>query len=103
MGQETQSNDLALPEKGESKMFGPGFMSGGGWIIFPIIIMVIMMVFMFMMMSRRGGFGSRRDGPEYRTHSSETQESETPLEILKKRYAKGEIGKEEYEEMKREL
>jgi uncharacterized membrane protein len=30
-------------------------------------------------------------------------ETETPLAILKKRYAKGEISKEEYEEMKREF
>lgn len=29
--------------------------------------------------------------------------SETPLDILKKRYAKGEITKEEYENMKRDL
>lgn len=28
---------------------------------------------------------------------------ETPLEIVKRRYAKGEITKEEYEEMKKEL
>jgi putative membrane protein len=28
---------------------------------------------------------------------------ETPLEILKKRYAKGEIAREEYERMKKDL
>ncbi len=31
------------------------------------------------------------------------KEKETPLEILKKRYAKGEISKEKLEEMKKEL
>ncbi len=32
-----------------------------------------------------------------------TQNSETPLEILKARYARGEIGREEYEQMRRDL
>ncbi|RJQ49254.1 MAG: SHOCT domain-containing protein [Gammaproteobacteria bacterium] len=35
--------------------------------------------------------------------SSSTQRGETPLEILKARYARGEISKEEYERMRREL
>ena len=29
--------------------------------------------------------------------------AETPLEILKKRYARGEIGKEQFEQMKKDL
>ncbi|HJW82629.1 MAG TPA: SHOCT domain-containing protein [Acidiferrobacterales bacterium] len=35
--------------------------------------------------------------------SATSQRGETPLEILKTRYARGEIGKEEYERMRREL
>ena len=31
------------------------------------------------------------------------QNSETPLEILKARYARGEISREEYEQMRRDL
>ncbi|MBI3894635.1 MAG: SHOCT domain-containing protein [Acidobacteria bacterium] len=31
------------------------------------------------------------------------QESETPLDILKSRYAKGEITKEQYEQMRQEI
>ncbi len=84
----------------------PGdFMSSGVWIIFHIIGIIVMVVFMFMMMSRGGGFMSRLDGRERspRGHQSDAHDSETPLAILKKRYAKGEISKEEYEEMKSEL
>ena len=32
-----------------------------------------------------------------------SQNSETPLEILKARYARGEISREEYEQMRQEL
>ncbi len=56
-------------------------------------------------MSRGGGFFSRPDDRERspRGRHTDTGESETPQSILKKRYAKGEISKEEYEEMKTEL
>jgi putative membrane protein len=34
---------------------------------------------------------------------SERRSEDTPLEILKRRYARGEISKEQYEEMRRDL
>ena len=80
---------------------GPDNGGFGVWWIFPVIMCIIMMVFFF----RRSG---RRDfGPPWMQdsdkHHSESTESETALDILKKRYAKGEITKEEFEEMKRAL
>ena len=59
-------------------------------------------LFMFMMFTRGGGFMSRR-GDYDRSPRDHSPESETPLAILKSRFAKGEISKEEYQEMKSEL
>ena len=101
----------SLTEKGVFTMPGD-FLGSGGWIIFPIIGIIMMAGFMFLMMSRgggmmsrRGGFGSSRDdhGRSPRGHNTEMGETETPLSILKSRYARGEISKDEYAEMKSEL
>ena len=54
------------------------------------------------MMFRRGGFrppwGQNSD-----RHHSEGNDIETPIDILKKRYAKGEITKEQFDQMKNDL
>lgn len=81
-------------------MFPGSFMMGGWWIIFPIIGILVMLTFMFIMMRRSDFMGMRRDS---RSEPREISGAESPLEILKKRYAEGEISKEEYEEMKRDL
>ena len=61
---------------------GFGFM----W-IFPLIFLLLFVFFM------RWMFGQ----------NSSNSKSETPREILDKRFARGEISKEEYEEMKQTL
>ncbi len=88
-------------------MFDGDFWSGG-FLIFPIIGFACMIIFMFLMFGRRGfrppwqGPG-RYDGASRDRYDSGSRESETALEILEKRYARGEISKEEFDQMKKDL
>ena len=77
-------------------MWGPW---GGMW-IFPIAMFVIMLLFLFSVLGR---WGCRPPwwGPS--EHHRESRDSETGLEILKKRYAKGEITKGEFDQMKKDI
>jgi putative membrane protein len=65
---------------------------------FPMVIPIIMLVAMVLclyFLFGRGGFRppGHQGGPE----------SESALEILKKRYARGEISKEEFEQIRRDI
>ncbi len=65
-----------------------GFMGGFMWIFWiAIIVGIIFLVKWIAMQSRPGG----------------QQHEESSLEILKKRYARGEIDKEEFEQKKKDL
>ena len=66
---------------------GMGYGYGGFYIWILLLIVIGLLVFLILQSAQSG---SRTD-------------QESPLDILKKRFAKGEITKEEYEEMKRKL
>jgi putative membrane protein len=81
-----------------------GFCCGlGWWWIFPIAMMIIMFALCFFMM--RGRAGRTMCGPSFGAAGDAFWKgrSESASEILDKRYARGEIGKEEYEQKKKDI
>ncbi len=80
-----------------------GFCCGFGWWWIIPAIMILMMGLCFVMMRRR--MGSMMCGPSSRMSGDWHwgRHSESAKEILDKRYARGEIGKEEYEDKKKDI
>ena len=75
----------------------------GYWWIVPGILCGIMML-ACIFSSARGGFGRWRRHRPYRGWcGARWEHRESPLELLAARYARGEIGKEEYEEIRSAL
>jgi len=72
---------------GWGRMMGPGF--GGMFMWLLLLIAIVLIVYSLMRASRGGSLG--------------TSLHETPLDVLKRRYAQGEITKEKFEEMKKDL
>ena len=81
---------------------GMGWMMGGFWWIFPLFFIICIIMMLFMLFGRRsqGTFHSAC-GTHYSGDNG--READTAFEILKKRYARGEITKEEFERLKRDI
>jgi putative membrane protein len=75
-------------------LIGPGMMAGGGMGIVMILFWTILLVALVLVVSgAASGFRNRGN----------TTDASDPLEILKRRYAKGEIDKAEYETKRHDL
>ena len=89
-------------DQGES--YGPHMWSGGGWMgwfagpvmMVAMITIVVAVVVLIIRWLGGPGHGAMPMPPP-------TPPGKTPLDILKERYARGEIDKEEFEERKRVL
>lgn len=84
-------------------MYGYGHMGGFGYgfgFLFEIVFwgLIIWGVVALLRHHRGGGCCGVMGG-----HNHNSQGGESAVDILKKRYAKGEIGKEDFERMKKEL
>jgi putative membrane protein len=78
---------------------GPGWMGGGPGTMHPwfgggyfmwILLIILAAVVIYLISQQRKGSGP-------------SSPAETPMDILKKRYAAGEITKEQFEDMKKDL
>jgi len=72
--------------------FGNSMFLGGGIFMFIFWILIIVLIVSILKDSFIGG-----------SRNSRQNKNETPVEILKIRYAKGEITKEQYQDMKEKI
>jgi len=92
------------PSDGDRYAYGPGMMGwGGGWwaMIFGPLFMIL---FLAVLIAAVVPFSRWAGGPwQASATPHHTPPGRTPLDILKERFARGEIDKEEFEERRRAL
>ncbi|MDL0431771.1 SHOCT domain-containing protein [Marinobacter sp. TBZ242] len=84
---------------------GPEHFGWGGWWLFPVVMPIVMVVVLGILIYFVFGRGGPRPpwSNDFDGSSSHHKDSESAMEILKKRYARGEITREEFEEIKKDL
>ena len=87
------------------------FESGGIWMVFPIVFLVFMLIMMTRMMGLWGGRGGGMgrgpmgvmDDHDHDHRSAPSPAADDPMDVLRGRYAAGEITDEQFETMRRNL
>ncbi len=92
-------SSVAWAQQQTGPYYGPHMWDGGGWMIFGPLMMIVfiavIVVVVVLMVRWLGGTG--HDAAPH------APPGRTPLDILKERFARGEIDKEEFEERRRTL
>ncbi len=84
-------------------MMGMGFGLGGLGLIFMFIFWIVIIALAVWFLSTLFPRVSNQASNPSQPGSQQTQASESPLEVLQRRYARGEITKAEYEQIRRDL
>jgi putative membrane protein len=75
-----------------------GWMPWGAMWIFPLVMMVVVILWIFLLLGREGC-----KPPWWQPGGPAGGGSESAQDILKKRYARGEITKDEFDRMKKDI
>ncbi len=81
---------------------------GGGMMILPLIMMFVLGVLLIYLLKKHGSINNALNAILSKKNSivaknSQIETISNPMQILKERYAKGEITKEEFDQMKKDL
>jgi putative membrane protein len=85
------SDQGAYADNGHMDRYGHMMNYWGAGIVVWLLLLVLVVLLVYFLIRNQGAGGSR------------PTPGETPLDILKKRYARGEITKEQFDEMKKDL